>query len=502
MPAIYVKSYTTRVSIVTGALLLFMVSHQAFAQTSVPSAGLQRLGFISIPNWATSGPNQASFDVPAFNRATGVMYLADRVNRGATAIDTRTLTYLGTIQPPNCPSLGASCPSGALIAPDLQKLIITSRSTVAWIYDLRVPGQAPVTLTVPNGSDELDYDPINQRAYIGNTVSPFFVTVVDMNKGAVLGSIPLAESPEQPRWNPVDGLIYVNVPDQHVVVEIDPQQGPFGAVINGLSIPNGCANAIDIDPVTDTAMLGCSSAPNQILDLRTGATLQTFPQISGVDIGLFNPHNRRWYMGARNRTDTLPCSKDTAGRWAFLAVVSNAPQGGQFIGGECTGLGGKETAVDPILNNIFVPVQQFPPDPNDASTGSPGILVYHDPAPPFTGTPANTEQAASQANLTALSGSGVAGTAGFTLRRRNMAIDATLTGLPAGSRSVWVVVETSVGHETIPCGVDNNGRGFCSGYVLGDPLLGAPANVASNGNRVASGTIVLTITFPTFIAID
>ena len=209
--AVKVMPLFTCFAAVLGSLLL---STQAYAQ-AVPTVALQQLGFISIPTWTTSGATAASFDTLTFNRETGVMYFADRPNKGATAIDTRTATYLGTIVLPGCATNTACSPSGVLVAPDLQKLIVTDRDTHIYIYDLRVPGQGPVAiLTGPPGTDELDYDPINQRAYIGNTTSSFSVTVVDVKANTVLGSIPVAFAPEQPRFNPVDGLIYVNVPGQ------------------------------------------------------------------------------------------------------------------------------------------------------------------------------------------------------------------------------------------------------------------------------------------------
>jgi hypothetical protein len=156
--------------------------------------------------------------------------------------------------------------------------------------------------------------------------------------------------------------------------------------------------------------------------------------------------------------------------------------------------------VDPVDNNILVPVTQSPP----TATGSAGLLIYHDPAPIFTGTSsADTQQAASQATLSAVGNSGVSGTAAFSLRRRNMNVDGSLSGVPANSQSVLMVVESAAGHETIPCTFDTGtGKGFCEGYLMGDPLVGAPVNVSVNGTRVASGTISVSATVPTFISIE
>ena len=288
---------------------------------------------------------------------------------------------------------------------------------------------------------------------------------------------------------------------------IDPQQGPFGRVINGLPVPTGCANAIDIDPTTDTAYLGCSTGPQAILDLRSGASVQLSP-LSGTDVGQFNPHNRRWYSGSDNRSTaasvTLPCPKSSDGRTPVVAVYSNAPQVNQFVGVACGGRGGIRAGVDPVNNNIVYPVVQYPADPASADTGSPGVLVFHDTATDVFGVPAGSVEALTQASLSAVGAgaSAVTGSANFSLRRRNMFVDASMTGLPAGSTSTRLIVTTSAGNEVVNCGVNGSGTAFCQGDLVGDPLIGGVVAVGLAGTRVASGNIALVATFPTFIPTD
>ena len=80
----------------------------ARAQVSTPVAGLEQLPLIPIPTWTSGDPatgvsaQVASTDVFSFDPATHTMYFADRVNRGVSAIDTRTNTYVGTIVVPTC----------------------------------------------------------------------------------------------------------------------------------------------------------------------------------------------------------------------------------------------------------------------------------------------------------------------------------------------------------------------------------------------------------------
>ena len=190
----------------------------ALCQVATPSAGLTNLGVISVPNWTTTGPNQEATDLSSFNPVTQVLYYADRVNHAVLAIDTKANTVLGFVPVPNCTG---SCPSGVLVVPDLQKLVVTDRATTVYIYDLDLPGSQPAAVTVPTAIDELDYDPIHQRVYIGNTTAPFFLTGINLvgdHANTVVASIPLPGSAEQPRFNPVDGLMYLTIPSVGVLV--------------------------------------------------------------------------------------------------------------------------------------------------------------------------------------------------------------------------------------------------------------------------------------------
>src|SRR5260370_20351271 len=162
-----------------GAALIFLVysAGTVLGQVATPDAGLMYKGLIPVRRWSTSGPPAEAVDLSSFNRVTQVLYYADRVAHAVIEIDTRTNSVLGWVPVPNCTG---SCPSGVLAIPDLGKLVVTDRGTNAYIYDLSLAGSPPVAVTVPRGTDELDYDPIHKRVYIGNTTAPFFLTGIDL----------------------------------------------------------------------------------------------------------------------------------------------------------------------------------------------------------------------------------------------------------------------------------------------------------------------------------
>ena len=201
------------------AVISLCLAAPLLAQISTPSANLTTVGLIPVPGWTTAA---GAFDLASFDPANRIMYFADGTNHAVTSVDTVTNTLISSISPPNCTT--ANCPSGIQVAPDLQKLVVTSRQTTDWIYDLRTPGGPSRRLTVPNGSDELDYDPIHQRVYIANTTAPFFLTGIDLagpKANTIVAQIPLPGNPEQPRFNVVDGMIYVAIPTVGLIV-VDP----------------------------------------------------------------------------------------------------------------------------------------------------------------------------------------------------------------------------------------------------------------------------------------
>lgn len=460
----------------TGAIL---------GQVATRGAGLISYGMIVVPNWETSGPNQEATDLSSFNPVTQVLYYADRVNHAVLAIDTKTNYILGWVPVPNCTG---SCPSGVLVVPDLQKLVVTDRANTTYIYDLNLPGSPPAAVKGPTAVDELDYDPIHQRVYIGNTTAPFFLTGIDLtgpNANTVVASIPIPASAEQPRFNPVDGLIYLTIPSVGVLV-FDPDTGSAGTgdLVKTYTLTDCSGNGNWIDPVTNTMIVGCNNVAGlALVDLADGTALTRFPQATTDDVMGFNPANRRWYSGSgSNANNGGNCPPTNAGNVYPIVGVFQAqsPAGGSkatLVGAQCSGRSGSNLAVDTIHNNVYVPVRQWPLDPTSATTGQPGILIFHDPAPTQP-TPAR-----SQASF------GSFGIASFTAQGRTMSVNAFFAkGIPDAPAEL--VITTTVGNEVVSCG-ETGGQANCVGTLTGDPLIGGMALLGSGGKVLAKGRIVL-----------
>ena len=498
------------VSMVLALLLGLGIAHKALAATPTPLAGLDFLTQITIPNWTTGGATQASTDVWSFDPSTNTSYFADRVNKGVSVVDTNTNTYLGTIVVPSCNVAGAvpgSCPSGVLVAPDLHKLVITDRNTVVggvtidlnhiFIYDLKL-GQftPPGGLTLPFGqdSDELDYDPLNQRAYVANTAAPYFLTVVDLVGNKIVDQIPLPSNPEQPRFNPVDGFIYQTIPDDTVnggansaVLRIDTTKTSAAAIVKTFVLGPSClTRGIDIDPLTNTAIIGCAAPGGQVLmDLTGNMSIQaTFPGVTGTDTLQFNPNLRRWYTASSNNSNSgVQCPGNAASPQVFpvvgvFAAAQKTNQTGTIVGAECSGTNGHDIGVDPVHNQVYVGVRQLA-DPTSLSSGKPGVLVWQDPAP--LAQPELIEE--SHVSLKSLAGKQAMGK---VLILDSHIVSATLASLPSGDPTLNIT--TTIGNEVVNC--ERSGKnGICSGLLRGEALIGGVAFMASSGTPLAKGTI-------------
>jgi len=404
-----------------------------------------------------------------------------------------------------------------LVAPDLRKLVVTDRNISVggvttdlnhvFIYDLNSLATPPVQLTIgpPQwaaafDTDELEYDPINHRAYVANTKGPFFLTVVDLISNTIVDQIPLPSNPEQPRFNPIDGMIYQTIPDDGTiatggpndsVLRINPTKSGAAAIVGKLAPPAGCAvRGIDIDPLTNTAIVGCALSAAQFqLDLSSGAVLNTFPGVTGTDTLYFNPNLRRWYTASSNNTNSgvlCPSTADTPPVFPVVGVfAAHRPPNNvaTIVGADCSGRNGHGIGVDPIHNNVYVGARQFPADPNSTATNSPGVLVLHDPAALAQG---EVEEA--DAPMRPFGNFRTRGTVHFAGHNAR----AKLNHVPSGS-NILLNVTTTVGNELVKCTRDAKPTDHisCEGTLLGEPLIGGVTLLGVGGTPIASGRIVL-----------
>jgi hypothetical protein len=250
----------------------------------------------------------------------------------------------------------------------------------------------------------------------------------------------------------------------------------------------GCvAHGIEIDAVTNTALLGCGPGAQALMNLKDGSILKTFAEVNTSDLIGYNPNTRRFYTGSSGNTSSLSGCPADSGKLipvvgVFDAKGTAAAGYGREIGVQCSGRNAKGPGIDPLQNFIYVAVRQYPTDPNDANTGQSGVLVYWDPSGP-TQPPTTKTQAA----LAALSAGGPTGTVQMTLRGRAIHADAVLQSV--SGTQVLVNITTTVGNEQISCAVNPGGPAHCAADLVGDPLIGGSVLLGVDGKPVAQGSI-------------
>lgn len=437
---------------------------------------------IPVPNWTTSGSTQANFDLFAFNPRTRIMYVADRTNKSITAIDASVNQVIGLTP---LPSLGST--NGVVIAPELQALVATDGQSNVFVYDLRVPDKAPDTYVIPNitaGTDALDYDPLNRTVYVINGTAPYYMTGIDLLNRKVSTQLLLPGSPELMRFNPVDGLIYQVITDSDNknagagVYVFDPVANAITAkYLTSDCVPHG----IDIDPVTNVAMLGCGTNQAQIaMDLTNGQIIKRFTGVTGTDLLQFNPSTRRFYTASSgNVSTTTGCPTDTTKSIPVIGVFSSPGAGrAKDDGVECAGRNSHGLGVDPIDNFIYVGTRQFPVNPLDPNTGQPGVLVFYDPS---------SRSDVSLPSIADLTSNSAFGTVQF-IRDHGIVRVKAFVGFSTGTVAL-VNVPTTSGNEVVTCGAVQNGTASCAGPLSGTPLIGATAMLAVDGAPAAKGTI-------------
>jgi hypothetical protein len=456
----------------------------------ISNGGLQYMQTIGIPGWGQTGSTQANYDLLGFNPATRIMYIADRLSKGITAINTRSNVFIGVMPMPN-----GSSPNGVQVIPDLQLLVVTDGQKNVWVWDLRLPGNPPQQYAIPNiggGTDAMDYDPANQTIYFINGTAPYYMTGLSLAFRTITSQLQLPWSPELTAYNTTDGLIWQVITDgdnknaNAGVIAYDPVANK---IVNQVLTPNCVPHGIKIDPVSNVALLGCGTNQGQLMvSLKDATILKTFSDVTGTDLMDYNPNTRRFYTGsAGNKSTTTGCATDTTSSQPIIGIFEAPLVNGvvqpRLAGVACMGRNGK-VGVDPIENTVYVPTRQYPVDPTTPTTGSAGVQVYRDLTPP-----AQALLTSAIATLKPLPGSSAGPlTVNMTPDARVLRLSAYPTGVKGST--VLISLSTTVTNEVVPCAADTaSGNAVCGADLIGDPLIGSMVTLSVDGVPVARGPV-------------
>jgi DNA-binding beta-propeller fold protein YncE len=146
-------------------------------------------------------------------------------------------------------------------------------------------------LKTGDGVDLLDYGAARQRLYAAHSRAGT-ITSIDAATGTIMakftvGSVML----EQPRFNPVDGMVYVTSPDADALYRIDPNDG----VVKTKFTLGGCKPlGLAINPTTNKALLACHKYLLGF-DMTADKAFGTFP-LGNSDIISYNAKIDRFFV--------------------------------------------------------------------------------------------------------------------------------------------------------------------------------------------------------------
>src|SRR5690348_1510296 len=355
------------------ALLLSLALFTGLLSVGATARADETVSFTGETMTVTGGAPLARFDISFVDPRLGIYILADRSNSQVDVFSVVGRKFLFSV--PGFAGFHGSNdtagPNGVLTvnhreiwAGDGNNATDHTLSSVK-VIDLLTQTISD-TIVIPNGearADEMAFDPEDQVLLVANDADPIpFITFISTRPGhKILRQIFFPEATngiEQSQWSPKTGLFYLNLPEvapngakngDGQLVVIDPERL---RIVQRFPTHNCEAAGLALGP-DNQALLGCSGStstgvtlPNesQIIDLRNGHVVATFPQVGGSDEVWFNPGDNHYYLAARNNA-TGP----------VLGTIDADPP--RFDNNAATTSSGDHSvAADPIFNNIFVPL--------------------------------------------------------------------------------------------------------------------------------------------------
>ncbi len=283
----------------------------------------------------------AAFDDIEIDQSAHRLYVADRTDKGIDVFDVSgpTARFLSTVALPDTPN-------GLAVAPG--RVYAGTSSGSLEIVDT-VAGK--VISEVKTGAKEVDLidaAPALGLVFAGTGASGTLVTI-DVQAGKVLSSVALGHPVEQPRYDPVDGHVYLSVPELDALAVIDPKAGTMkkSMKLNGC-LPRGLA----LKPAGGIAVIACRGTVMS-LDLRSGQTV-SIGNVANADVVQYYPSVDRFYASSPHQPQP-----------SQVGMYGGDPVG--FIGSRFV-TGGGNAAVYDDTNDVI-----YTTDPRPATAGLTGF---------------------------------------------------------------------------------------------------------------------------------
>lgn len=236
---------------------------------------------------------------------------------------------------------------GIALAQDLGKGFTSNGGENAvTVFDLKTLKETAKIKTEGGvGPDAILYDPASKRVFTFNGRSQN-ATVIDAEKGTLVGNIPLGGKPEFPAADG-KGKVYVNIEDKNTLVAIDAKAATVANTwpLTGCEEPSGIA----MDTKHRRLFSGCHNKVMAITDADSGKVITTVPIGQGVDANSFDPGTELAFSSNGDGTLTV-VHEDAPDKFT---VVQNAE----------TQRGARTMALDTNNHNVYLVTAEYEEQP-------------------------------------------------------------------------------------------------------------------------------------------
>ncbi len=374
----------------TLTLAAFATPLAALGQTT--PGPLRPLGYLAVPGITAATP-LGSFNQISVNPATQIGAFADRTNKRVILFNAYTDTLIGQTAPvfagPNA-NVAKSGPDGAYVIGT--QLWAGDYPSMVRVFDLAAnPANPPEIATLDTGGSlrvgSFDYDPgTGTVAAANNNPGESFLTLISTQTLTIRKRIAFDGTNGTPNAHlgSIGGVLYDSRVNKFVVsvatdtatgvlAILDPSTGAVEKVYPGL---DNCQPSTLAQGPGSNVIAGCDPgfpAPDPvqfaprtyIVDAATGVILANLTEVGGEDFVAYNAYDNRYYTAARDYFTSPSAAKATP----VLGVIDAATN--KWIENVPTGTNSHSVAVNPVTNQIFVPLL----NPNPLCGPLPGCVA-------------------------------------------------------------------------------------------------------------------------------